>query len=140
MRTMGYIGSVVAPCGTRACVTTITYLPCTLHTSYFRYTPGELVPYKWESCYTIQMSSWGYDRTEGITRFWNTTHLLWQLASSASCNGNLLLNVGPTADGRIVPAFEERLLDMGTWLKVRTQHGNSLNFTCKDLKTSHFNT
>ncbi|XP_064396060.1 plasma alpha-L-fucosidase-like [Halichondria panicea] len=83
-----------------------------------RYTPGKLVPYKWESCYTIQMSSWGYDRTEGITRFWNTTRLLWQLASSVSCNGNLLLNVGPTADGRIVPAFEERLLDMGTWLKL----------------------
>jgi alpha-L-fucosidase len=28
-----------------------------------RYTPGQLVPEKWESCYTIQMSSWGYDRT-----------------------------------------------------------------------------
>ena len=32
---------------------------------------------------------------------------------------NLLLNVGPTADGRIVPAFEERLLQMGAWLEVK---------------------
>ena len=32
---------------------------------------------------------------------------------------NLLLNVGPTADGRIIPAFEERLLQMGAWLEVR---------------------
>ena len=64
------------------------------------------------------MHSWGYDRTEGIDAFWNTTKLLEQLVSSVSCGGNLLLNVGPTADGRIVPAFEERLLEMGAWLKV----------------------
>ena len=30
----------------------------------------------------------------------------------------MLLNVGPTADGRIIPAFEERLLQMGEWLSV----------------------
>ena len=30
-----------------------------------------------------------------------------------------MLNVGPTADGRIIPAFEERLLQMGAWLEVR---------------------
>ena len=28
------------------------------------------------------------------------------------------MNVGPTADGRIVPIFEERLRQMGSWLKV----------------------
>ena len=35
-----------------------------------------------------------------------------------SCGGNLLLNVGPRPDGRIDPIFEERLRDMGQWLKV----------------------
>ena len=35
-----------------------------------------------------------------------------------SCGGNLLLNVGPTKDGRIMPIFEERLRQMGSWLKV----------------------
>ena len=30
----------------------------------------------------------------------------------------MLLNVGPTSDGRIMPAFEERLLQMGEWLSV----------------------
>ena len=30
----------------------------------------------------------------------------------------MLMNVGPTADGRIVPAFEERLLQIGEWLSV----------------------
>jgi len=30
----------------------------------------------------------------------------------------LLLNVGPTHDGRIVPVFEERLLETGKWLSI----------------------
>ena len=30
----------------------------------------------------------------------------------------MLLNVGPTSDGRIVPIFEERLRQMGGWLDV----------------------
>lgn len=29
-----------------------------------------------------------------------------------------LLNVGPTADGRIVPIMQERLLQLGEWLDV----------------------
>ena len=37
---------------------------------------------------------------------------------SPSTNGNLLMNVGPAADGRIDPIFEERLREMGEWLKV----------------------
>jgi len=36
-----------------------------------------------------------------------------------SCGGNMLINVGPTKDGRIVPIFEERLRGLGGWLKVR---------------------
>lgn len=35
-----------------------------------------------------------------------------------SCGGNLLLNVGPTKEGTIVPIFEERLRQMGQWLSV----------------------
>ncbi len=83
-----------------------------------RFSPGHVIPYKWESCYTIQHGSWGYDRTEQTDMFYNTTELLYQLVSTVSCNGNLLLNVGPTADGRILPSFEQRLLEMGQWLEV----------------------
>ncbi|GIY33081.1 alpha-L-fucosidase [Caerostris extrusa] len=35
-----------------------------------------------------------------------------------SCGGNLLINVGPTPDGRIIPLFEERLRQLGGWLQV----------------------
>ena len=53
-----------------------------------------------------------------MSDYYSTTELLMQLVSTVSCNGNLLLNVGPTADGRIIPAFEQRLLEMGAWLEV----------------------
>lgn len=35
-----------------------------------------------------------------------------------SCGGNVLINIGPTHDGRIAPVFEERLKEMGQWLGV----------------------
>lgn len=37
---------------------------------------------------------------------------------TVSCGGNLLMNVGPTHDGRIAPIFEERLRQIGQWLNV----------------------
>lgn len=44
--------------------------------------------------------------------------MLQTLVETVSCGGNLLINVGPTHDGRIAPIFEERLRQMGQWLKV----------------------
>lgn len=44
--------------------------------------------------------------------------LLTLLARTISCGGNFLLNVGPTKSGRIVPVFEERLRQFGSWMQV----------------------
>lgn len=38
-----------------------------------------------------------------------------------SCGGNLLMNVGPTGDGRIAPIFEERLRQFGSWMSVNEE-------------------
>lgn len=35
-----------------------------------------------------------------------------------SLGGNMLINVGPTAYGEIAPIYEERLRQIGSWLKV----------------------
>jgi alpha-L-fucosidase len=40
------------------------------------------------------------------------------LVEKVAAGGNLLLDVGPTSDGRIPVIMEQRLLDMGEWLKV----------------------
>ena len=46
-----------------------------------RYSPNDLLRYKWESCFTIQKSSWGYDRIDSDT-FYNTSSLIKQLVST----------------------------------------------------------
>ena len=33
----------------------------------------------------------------------------------------MLMNVGPTKDGKIVPIFEERLRQLGDWLKINNE-------------------
>ena len=40
------------------------------------------------------------------------------LIDVVSRGGNLLLNIGPTADGTIPVIMQQRLKDMGDWLKI----------------------
>ncbi|KAH7962879.1 alpha-L-fucosidase [Rhipicephalus sanguineus] len=82
------------------------------------YDPGTLVVHKWENAMTVDKESWGYRRNARLTDYHTIEELLAELASTVSCNGNFLLNVGPNSDGVILPAFEERLTQMGTWLQV----------------------
>jgi alpha-L-fucosidase len=40
------------------------------------------------------------------------------MVQTVAYGGNILINVGPTADGRIETIYEERLLQLGSWLKA----------------------
>ncbi len=73
-------------------------------------------PILWESCVTINTDSWGYNKYE--TEFKTERDLVRMLVEVVSKGGNLLLNVGPTPDGRIQDEFVTRLRAMGRWLKV----------------------
>jgi len=76
-------------------------------------------PILWESCVTIDPSSWGYNRYG--TEFRTNRDLIRMLVEVASKGGNLLLNVGPKPDGTIQPDFVSRLRAMGAWMKVNNQ-------------------
>lgn len=62
--------------------------------------------------------SFGYNRNETADNYRSTTELLHLLIDTVSRGGNLLLDIGPTADGRIPEIMQQRLLDIGVWLDV----------------------
>ncbi|AUP81261.1 alpha-L-fucosidase [Flavivirga eckloniae] len=62
--------------------------------------------------------SFGYSRTENFEDYNSTQELLYMLVDIVSRGGNFLLDIGPTADGRIPVIMQERLLEMGDWLEV----------------------
>lgn len=71
----------------------------------------------WEECRGIG-SSFGYNRNEGLEDYATSEQLVHILIDKVARGGNLLLNIGPTADGRIPVIMQQRLSDMGAWLKV----------------------
>lgn len=78
----------------------------------------------WESCQVTTWRLWSHVLGE---RWRNTDVLLDMLCECAEKGGkhggNLLLNVGPTADGQFPPEFVERALEIGRWLDV---HGEAI--------------
>ena len=61
---------------------------------------SEIRKKKWESCRGIG-ASFGYNRIEGFEQYQSVESLVRSLVDIVSKNGNLLLNVGPMADGTI---------------------------------------
>ncbi len=62
--------------------------------------------------------SYGFNRAENINHYRTSKELVHELVDVVSRGGNLLLNVGPTADGRIPVIMQQRLRDIGSWLEV----------------------
>lgn len=71
----------------------------------------------WEECRGIG-GSFGYNRFEKIEDYSSAEELVHILIEKVSAGGNLLLDVGPDADGLIPVIMQERLLEMGEWLKT----------------------
>jgi alpha-L-fucosidase len=62
--------------------------------------------------------SYGYNRAENIDDYKSARELILVLVDLVSRGGNLLLDIGPTADGRIPVIMQDRLIQIGDWLKV----------------------
>jgi len=73
----------------------------------------------WESCQTMQ-THWGYHRNDQVVGIWE---VLNKLCVCASKGGNLLLNVGPHADGHFPKACRDLLAEIGEWMKA---HGEAI--------------
>jgi len=77
----------------------------------------EGIQHPWEECRGIG-HSFGYNRAETLEDYSTAKDLIHLLADLVSKGGNLLLDIGPTADGRIPVIMEERLLQIGAWLDL----------------------
>lgn len=62
--------------------------------------------------------SFGWNRFETVEDYMSEEKLIKMFVDLISRGSNMLLNIGPTADGRIPVIMQERLLQMGAWLDV----------------------
>lgn len=90
----------------------------TVHGPFENYrTPEQGIPSAmssdpWESCITLG-GAWGYVPNDQFKSAGKVIHLLIEIVAKG---GNLLLGVGPTADGVFLPEQVKRLEDIGDWM------------------------
>ena len=77
--------------------------------------PSTVVKGPWEAIFTHN-DSWGYSKFD--QNFKTPAEIIHLLVSVVSKGGNLMLNVGPKADGTIPEASVKRLKEVGSWLKI----------------------
>ncbi|UZD23200.1 alpha-L-fucosidase [Algoriphagus halophytocola] len=75
--------------------------------------PAEMSSDPWESCITLG-GAWGYVPNDKFKPSRKVIHLLIEIVAKG---GNLLLGVGPTADGLFLPEQVSRLEEIGAWLE-----------------------
>ena len=84
---------------------------------------------KWEMCRGMGLS-FGYNANEGDDKLISVPDLISLLVGTVANNGNLLLNIGPKADGTIPEEQVKRLKILGAWLKVN--HDGIYGTRCSD--------
>src|SRR5882672_5267287 len=72
-------------------------------------------PLYWQTDTSVSNKSWGYIEND---TFKTPEFVIHQLADVVSKNGNLLVNIGPRADGTIPEQAQTILRQVGAWLKV----------------------
>lgn len=78
---------------------------------------------KWESNLGMDPFSYGYNRATPAASYLNASAIVASLVDIVAKNGNLLLDVGPTAEGVILDVMQQHLRDAGAWI---AGHGEAL--------------
>lgn len=108
---------------------------------------SKIMEQKWE-CVRGIGASFGYNAMEPDDSYASVEELVRMLVDTVSKNGNLLLNVGPMADGTIPDVQIDRIRGIGAWLDINgeaifgtrpweraegeTEEGTKLRFTRKE--------
>ncbi len=78
---------------------------------------SEITKQKWESTRGIGYS-FGYNKMENEDDYLSPEALIKMFIDIVSKNGNLLLNIGPMADGTIPELQKKAILGLGKWLET----------------------
>lgn len=76
---------------------------------------SEAKPYPWQTDTAVARNSWCY--TESLD-YKSSREIICTLLDVVSKNGNLLLNIGPKADGTIPEGDVAILKDLAAWMKI----------------------
>lgn len=87
----------------------------------------------WELCYTMN-DSWGYQPYD--FKYKSPNMIIRTLVDCISMGGNLLLDIGPKADGTIASEQANILKGLGRWTK---KHAEAIYGTHEGLPSGHFN-
>ncbi len=94
--------------------------------------PVKRIDGPWELCMTIN-SSWGYQQRD--TAFKSSREIIRTFVECLGGGGNLLLDVGPKADGTIPQEEVDRLNDLGRWVNP---HAEAVYGTIAGLPSGYF--
>lgn len=86
----------------------------------------------WEFCMTMN-DHWGYYGSD--KNYKSTAHIIWYFVECISRGGNLLLDIGPMADGTIPEEQVERLEGLGNWNR---KHEEAVFPTVAGLPEGHY--
>ena len=75
----------------------------------------DVTPHKWESCRGLGFS-FGINQNDTDANMLSVQELVHSFVDIVSKNGNLLLNIGPRADGSLPDNQLKRLVGLGDWL------------------------
>uniref|UniRef100_A0A914E949 alpha-L-fucosidase n=1 Tax=Acrobeloides nanus TaxID=290746 RepID=A0A914E949_9BILA len=93
------------------------YITCSDH-----YLPGKLQTRKWEDSDTLDRTGvYGYRRTITANEVLTPLEVISRLVQVISKGGNYLLNIAPDANGKVPTLFEQRLIEIGNFVRAHDE-------------------